>query len=141
MEDFTPVAGLVGGILIGLGSAMLLALNGRIAGVSGILGGVLQPKSGDWGWRVAFLAGLVSAPLLYQFLAGAPVPVDIEATMPFLLIAGLLVGIGTRMGGGCTSGHGVCGLARLSRRSLLATAIFMITAIVTVYVTRHVVGA
>ena len=138
-STFTPWASLAGGALIGLASVMLLWFNGRIAGISGIVGGLLQPKSGDATWRIAFVAGLVGSPLAY--VLAAPLPeVQIAASYPVLLGAGLLVGIGTRYGSGCTSGHGICGLARRSPRSAVATAAFMFAGFVTVYVARHLIG-
>ncbi|MFZ5656083.1 MAG: YeeE/YedE family protein [Pseudomonadota bacterium] len=131
---------LAGGVLIGLSASLLLWLNGRVAGVSGILGGVLQPRQGDVAWRVAFLAGLVAAAGLYTALApAAPLP-RTGFSPTGLVIAGLLVGFGTRMGNGCTSGHGVCGLGRLSMRSLAAVATFMATAIATTFLVHHVWG-
>jgi uncharacterized membrane protein YedE/YeeE len=136
---FTPWTSLAGGALIGIAAAMFALLNGRIAGVSGVLGGLLKPLAGDIGWRVAFIAGLVSAPLAYLLVAEVPRP-QIDAGYAALVLAGLLVGIGTRYGSGCTSGHGVCGLSRLSARSLAATASFMGAGFVTVYVTRHLFG-
>lgn len=133
----TWLIALAGGVLIGLSATLLLWLNGRVAGVSGILGGVLFPRSGDVSWRVAFLVGLIAAGGLYMALVpGAPLPrTDFSRTG--LIIAGLLVGFGTRMGNGCTSGHGVCGLGRLSMRSLAAVMTFMATAIATTFVVRH----
>jgi uncharacterized membrane protein YedE/YeeE len=133
----TWLIALAGGVLIGLSATLLLWLNGRVAGVSGILGGVLFPKTGDVSWRAAFLVGLVVAAGLYMALVpGAPLPrTDFSRTG--LIIAGLLVGFGTRMGNGCTSGHGVCGLGRLSMRSLAAVMTFMATAIATTFVVRH----
>jgi hypothetical protein len=133
---FTPWTSLGGGMLIGLAAAMLVLLNGRIAGVSGIVGGLLVPRRGETAWRVAFVAGLLAAPLAMGFYAVMP---RIEADFPTLIAAGLLVGIGTSYGSGCTSGHGVCGLSRLSPRSLVATAQFMVAGFVTVYLVRHVV--
>jgi len=133
---FTPWTSLLGGVLIGAAAAMLVLLNGRIAGVSGILGGLLRPAPGDAAWRAAFIAGLLFAPALHALVARLPIP-TIEAGYPTLLLAGLLVGIGTRYGSGCTSGHGVCGVSRLSPRSLAATATFMVAGFVTVYVVRH----
>jgi uncharacterized membrane protein YedE/YeeE len=138
-DNFTPIAALIGGVLIGLAAVLFALLVGRIAGVSGILGGLLRPKANDVGWRVAFVVGLVAAPLGYGLFAAIP-PIEVEATYPMLVVAGLLVGIGTRYGSGCTSGHGVCGLSRLSPRSLVATLAFMATAFVTVYLIRHVLG-
>lgn len=125
-----------GGALIGVASSLLILLNGRIAGISGILGGLLQPGSSDTGWRFTFLAGLVIAPLVYDLLATLPV-VEVEAESWLLILAGLLVGFGTRLGSGCTSGHGVCGIARLSRRSIAATLVFIGSGMLTVYVMRH----
>ncbi len=133
---FTPWSALAGGALIGLAAAMLLLLNGRIAGISGVLGGLLRPQAGDIGWRLAFVAGLVLAPLGYTLLAALPQP-RIDAGTGALVLAGVLVGTGTRYGAGCTSGHGVCGLSRLSPRSLVATATFMAAGFVTVYLLRH----
>lgn len=133
---FTPWTSLAGGILIGTAAAMFLLLNGRIAGISGILGGLLRPRAGDTGWRVAFVLGLVAAPLVYQLVAPLP-SVQIDAGTALLVVAGLLVGVGTRYGSGCTSGHGVCGLSRLSARSLAATAAFMGAGFITTFVIRH----
>ena len=133
---FTPWASLAGGILIGLAAAMLVLLNGRIAGISGIVGGLLAPRRGETAWRLAFVAGLLAAPLA-MLLLGASVTPRIDAGFGTLMVAGLLVGVGTSYGSGCTSGHGVCGLSRLSPRSLAATAAFMIAGIATVYVARH----
>ena len=135
---FTPWTSLTGGLLIGAAAAMLLLLNGKIAGISGILGGLLRPSTGDIGWRVAFIAGLVAAPLLYRLAAPLPA-VQIDADTTLLVVAGLLVGVGTRYGSGCTSGHGVCGLSRLSPRSLVATAAFMAAGFVTVFIVRHLI--
>jgi uncharacterized membrane protein YedE/YeeE len=136
---FTPWASLAGGILIGLATALLLLANGRVAGVSGILGGLLRPAKGDVAWRVAFIAGLFLAPIVWLTLRAMP-PAQIDHSPALLAAGGLLVGIGTRFGSGCTSGHGVCGIARLSPRSLLATACFVAAGFVTVYVVRHVLG-
>ena len=136
---FTPGAALVGGLIIGLAAAVLVLANGRIAGISGILGGLLPRPRGDMDWRIAFLAGLVAAPLLAAAL-GHPVVPEIAAGWGEVLAAGFLVGIGTRYAGGCTSGHGVCGLSRGSVRSLVATLTFMAAGIVTVFVMHHVVG-
>ncbi|MES2632675.1 MAG: YeeE/YedE family protein [Pseudomonadota bacterium] len=138
-NEFTPWSALAGGALIGLSAAMFVLLNGRIAGISGVLGGLLKPVKGDIGWRVAFVLGLVGAPLVYALVAALPTP-RIDAGFGALIAAGLLVGVGTRYGAGCTSGHGVCGLSRLSPRSLVATAAFMGAGFVTVFVLRHVLG-
>ena len=140
MESFTPASALAGGLLIGASAALLLVLNGRIAGISGILGGLLQPARGEIGWRLAFLAGLFIAPLVYGAFGGVLPAVTSTAPIWLLIIAGLIVGFGTRLGVGCTSGHGVCGIGRGSPRSLVATATFMVTAILTVFTTRHVLG-
>ena len=136
---FTPWSALLGGMLIGLASAMLILLNGRIAGISGILGGLLRPRSGDIGWRAAFILGLVGAPLLYAMFTVLPA-LQIDTGNGSLVVAGLLVGIGTRYGSGCTSGHGVCGLSRLSMRSAVATAIFIGTGFLTVFAARHLLS-
>lgn len=137
---FTPLTALCGGLLIGLSATVLLLLNGRIAGVSGIVGGLLQRyKAGDFAWRVAFVLGLVLAPVLYRLFAELPES-RIDTGWAMLVVAGVLVGFGSRLGSGCTSGHGVCGLSRLSPRSLVATATFMTTGFVAVYVVRHLLG-
>ena len=137
-QAFTPWPSFGGGLLIGLAAAMLVLGNGKIAGISGIVGGLLRPIRGDVAWRAAFVTGLVVAPLAYRGLTPLPV-LHIEAGYPSLIIAGLLVGLGTRLGAGCTSGHGVCGISRLSPRSFVATALFMAAGFATVYVTRHLV--
>jgi len=136
---FTPLASFGGGLLIGLGAALLLLANGRVAGVSGIVGGLLRPARGDVGWRFAFVLGLLAAPLGWLALQAMP-PAQIDHTPALLAAAGLLVGLGTRFGSGCTSGHGVCGIARLSPRSLVATLCFMAAGFATVFVTRHLLG-
>jgi uncharacterized protein len=133
---FTPGTALAGGVMIGAASVVFATLVGRIAGISGIAGGLLRPHRGDLGWRIAFLAGLVGAPLLYR-LAGGRWPFELDASMGTLVVAGLLVGLGTRYGSGCTSGHGVCGLSRRSPRSLVATLAFMAAGFVTVFIVRH----
>ncbi|OUM00780.1 YeeE/YedE family protein [Variovorax sp. JS1663] len=138
-NHFTPLTALAGGALIGIAAAMFVLLNGRIAGISGVLGGLLKPVKGDSAWRIAFVLGLVGAPLAYLLFAALPKP-QIDAGYGSLVLAGLLVGIGTRYGSGCTSGHGVCGLSRLSPRSLVATAAFMGAGFVTVFVTRHLLS-
>ena len=139
MEDFTPVSGLVGGLLIGLAAALLLLLNGRISGISGILGDLVAPKGSDAGWRVVFVVGLLLGASIYMLATDAAFAVTMQASLPVLVVAGLLVGFGTRLGSGCTSGHGVCGIARLSRRSISATAVFVGVAMLTVFLTRHVI--
>ncbi len=136
---FTPWSSLAGGLLIGVATAMFLLFNGRIAGISGILGGLLRPMAGDIGWRMAFVLGLLGAPLVYGLAAPLP-SVHIDADMITLVVAGLLVGVGTRYGSGCTSGHGVSGLSRLSPRSMVATASFMLAGFVTVFNVRHLIA-
>ena len=138
-NHFTPWASLAGGILLGLASAIFILVNGRILGISGIVGGLFRPKMGDVGWRLTFLLGLLAAPLLHALVAEPTAP-RIDAGWVTLVIAGLLVGVGTRYGSGCTSGHGVCGLSRLSPRSLVATLAFMGAGFVTVFVMRHVLA-
>lgn len=138
-NSFTPGAALAGGVLIGLAAAMFALLNGQIAGISGILGGLLRPLKGDVAWRAAFVLGLVVAPLVYGLWATLP-ETRIDAGYGALIVAGLLVGIGTRYGSGCTSGHGVCGLARLSPRSMAATGAFMVAGFATVFVIRHLLA-
>ena len=140
MSNFTPVSSLLGGLLIGLAAALLWLANGRIAGISGIVGNLPSARTGDVAWRISFLAGLILAPLGYAALAGTPV-VRLDASAPILIAGGLLVGFGTRLGGGCTSGHGICGMARFSRRSIVATCLFMAAGFVTVFVMRHIVGS
>ena len=136
---FTPWSALAGGALIGLAVGLFALLNGRIAGISGILGGLVRPSRGDVGCRVAFVAGMIGAPLVYRLIAALP-PSRIDAGYGALLVAGFLVGIGTRYGAGCTSGHGVCGISRLSLRSLVATLLFMGAGVATVFVLRHLLG-
>ncbi len=137
--DFTPWSALAGGALIGLAAALFFVLNGRIAGISGIVGGLLSRQRGDVLWRVLFIAGMVAAPVVWGLFAELP-PMKIDASYPMLIIAGLIVGISTRYGSGCTSGHGVCGIARLSPRSIVATLAFMASGFVTVYLFRHVIS-
>jgi uncharacterized membrane protein YedE/YeeE len=137
---FTPWASLSGGLLLGVAAALFILLNGRVLGISGILGGLLPPKSGDTFWRIAFLLGMATAPVVYALLAPADmiqVP-RIDAGLATIVVAGLLVGVGTRYGSGCTSGHGVCGLSRLSPRSLVATLSFMAAGFIVVALVRHV---
>jgi hypothetical protein len=137
MADPNLIGGFAGGVLIGLAAVLLLAVNGRVAGVSGILGGLLTSRSGaERSWRLLFVTGLIAGAALYRLFYG-PLPIQIQSTAPVLLAAGALVGWGTRLGSGCTSGHGVCGLARLSPRSLLATVTFMLLGVLTVYVVKH----
>ncbi len=140
-NNFTPWASLAGGALIGIATALLLLLNGRIAGISGIVGGLIMPRAlslsiGDASWRVAFIGGLVIAPLIWQLFSQLP-NIQIDTNYGLLILAGLIVGISTRYGSGCTSGHGVCGISRLSPRSIVATLTFMAAGFVTVYLVRH----
>lgn len=138
-EAFTPASALIGGATIGVAAALFFVLNGRIAGISGIVGGLLRPQAGDLSWRIAFVAGLVAAPLAYSLFAVLP-EVQIDAGYALLVAAGLIVGVGTRQGAGCTSGHGVCGISRFSPRSIVATLAFMGTGFATVFATRHALG-
>jgi uncharacterized protein len=140
MTSFAPYSALIGGILIGLSATLLLWTTGRIAGISGIVGGLLRPTATELPWRVAFIIGLIAAPLLYSAAGGTMPVIAMTPSLALAILGGLLVGYGTRLGGGCTSGHGVCGLARLSPRSLVATITFLLVALVTVFVTRHVLG-
>ena len=138
-HEFTAWTALAGGMLIGLAAAMFVLLNGRIAGISGVIGGLFKPSKGDIAWRAAFVLGLVGSPWVYALVAALPHP-RIDASFGALVVAGLLVGVGTRYGSGCTSGHGVCGLARLSPRSLVATVALMAAGFATVFVIRHWLG-
>ena len=138
-NHFTPWTALAGGVLLGLASAAFVLVNGRVLGISGIVGGLLRPRMGDIGWRVAFVLGMLVAPGVYWLFAGATAP-RIDAGWGAVVAAGLLVGVGTRYGSGCTSGHGVCGLSRLSPRSLVATLAFMGAGFLTVFLVRHVLG-
>jgi uncharacterized protein len=140
MDNFTPISAAIGGGLIGFSAVLLMLFTGRIAGISGIFGGLLDPGNNDKDWRIAFIAGLILAPVISRWI-GYPMPTpQMPASWTVIIAAGLLVGFGTRMGGGCTSGHGICGVARFSDRSIAATVIFMLAAILTVAVTRHVLG-
>lgn len=139
--QFTPLSATVGGILIGLSAVLLMAMIGRIAGISGIAGNLLLPRpAADWGWRLAFIIGLIAGPAVLALVTGALPPIQFPMGVVVMAVAGFLVGIGTTLGNGCTSGHGVCGIARLSMRSLVATATFMAAAIVVVFLVRHVIG-
>jgi len=140
MANFTPLSAAIGGALIGLSSVLLMLLTGRIAGISGIFGGLLNPRSGEIGWRIAFVAGLILAPLLAGLIGHGMSSPQMPASWIVIIVAGLLVGFGTRLAGGCTSGHGICGMARLSARSIAATMIFMAVAVATVALTHHVFG-
>lgn len=137
---FAPVAALLGGLLIGAAAALFMLINGRIAGVSGIVGGLLNPVAGNVLWRFAFIFGLFLAPVLYGAFATLP-EIQIDSGYPLLVVAGLLVGVGTRYGAGCTSGHGICGISRLSPRSIVATLLFVGSGMATVFVLRHLLGA
>ncbi len=140
MENFTPLAALAGGIMIGVSASVLLLVTGRIAGISGIAGGLVQPARHDALWRLLFLAGLVVGVLAWQVVRPGDVTPTFDAALPVIALGGLLVGFGTRIGGGCTSGHGVCGMGRRSLRSFVATAIFLVTAGATVFAVRHAIG-
>jgi len=143
---FTPWASLLGGVLIGLSATLVMAFFGRIAGITGIVNGAMSPAvtparpEADWSWRLSFVAGLIAAPLMVQLVTGMPVAQTVPDNLPMMAGAGLLVGFGTTLGGGCTSGHGVCGLARLKQRSVIAVLTFMGTGFVTVFVLRHVIA-
>ncbi len=139
ITEFTPYMSLAGGVLIGLAATLLMALHGRIAGMTGILAGVLPPVSTDWSWRLAFLVGAILAPLAYTY-GGGTVAFAVPVSAAALIVGGLIVGIGVTFGAGCTSGHGVCGMARLSKRSIVATLVFMASTALTVFVVRHIVG-
>jgi uncharacterized protein len=140
MTEFTPWSGLLGGMLIGLSSLLMLLLVGRIAGISGIAAGLLSTRMQDVSWRLLFILGMIGAPLLYSSVTNQPIGVDVQVGLPMMVAGGFLVGFGTRMGCGCTSGHGVSGIARLSLGSLVATFVFFLTALATVYVVRHLAG-
>ncbi len=139
---FTPLQSLFGGALIGLAAVLLMATLGRVMGATGILAGFLQPTGlSDWSWRAAVLAGMVSGPVAVLAMTGQMPAVQVPVSMPMLVVGGFLVGLGVTFGGGCTSGHGVCGMARLSPRSIAATLTFMLTTGITVFVIRHIIGA
>ncbi len=140
MENFTPVPALIGGALIGLSATLLFLFNGRLAGISGIAGGLLTFARGDMLWRVVFLAGLIVGTLLYQVAEPATAAITITDSVPVLIAGGLIAGFGTRLGGGCTSGHGVCGISIISGRSIVATLSFVASAMATVAVVRHGLG-
>jgi uncharacterized membrane protein YedE/YeeE len=140
MADFTPVSAAIGGALIGLASVLMMLLTGRIAGVSGIFSGLLNLRGEDKGWRIAFIAGLILAPVIAGWIGYGMATPTLPGNWTVIVVAGLLVGFGSRLGGGCTSGHGICGIGRLSPRSITATIVFMVTAIATVAITRHVLG-
>jgi uncharacterized membrane protein YedE/YeeE len=140
MANFTPISAAIGGALIGLSAVLLMAFTGRIAGIAGITGGLLSPRTDDRGWRLAFIAGLIAAPLAAALLGHAVAMPKMPGSFVTIAVAGLLVGFGTRLGNGCTSGHGICGIARLSPRSIAATVVFIVAAIIVVALTRHVFG-
>lgn len=140
MEGFTPVLSTIGGILIGLAAIALLYFNGRIAGMSGIVSGVLRPTENDTLWRVIFVAGLLAGALLIRWFHPEAMAIDIDVSNAAVLLGGFLVGLGTRIGNGCTSGHGVCGVGRLAPRGIIASAVFFFTAVATTYIVRHVIG-
>jgi uncharacterized membrane protein YedE/YeeE len=140
MANFTPISAAIGGALIGLSAVLLMLFSGRIAGISGIFGGLINPQTDDRAWRAAFIAGLIAAPLT-AMLIGYPLPLpQMPASFVTIAAGGLLVGLGTRLGSGCTSGHGICGISRISPRSIAATGVFLAAAIVVVALTHHVFG-
>ena len=138
MHDF--VLATIGGALIGLAATFLMAVHGKVMGVSGIVSRILPPVEGDWGWRISFVLGVIAAPIAFVALSGTPIPFTVTDNIRLLITAGLIVGAGTVIGSGCTSGHGVCGLPRLSARSFVATGVFMAVAMATVFFMRHVLG-
>jgi uncharacterized membrane protein YedE/YeeE len=138
VENFTPISGLIGGLLIGLSTTLMILFNGKIAGISGIVGGLLARKGSEVGWRAVFVVGLLLGAFLYMLATGGPIPVNLQASLPVMVAAGLLVGFGTRLGSGCTSGHGISGIARFSKRSIVATVVFVGMAMITVFVTHQV---
>lgn len=140
MANFTPLSAAIGGLLIGVSAVMLMMLTGRIAGISGIFSGLLNLRGEDKGWRIAFVAGLILAPIVAGGVGYGMAPPVLTSNWLIIVMAGLLVGFGTRLGGGCTSGHGICGIGLLSTRSIAATIVFMTTAVITVAVTHHVLG-
>ena len=140
MAHFTPISAAIGGALIGLSAVLLMVLTGRIAGISGIFSGLLNLRGEDKGWRIAFIAGLILAPVIAGAIGYAMAPPKVPASWAVIAAAGLLVGFGTRLGGGCTSGHGICGIGRLSPRSIAATIVFMVMAVITVAITHHLLG-
>ncbi|GGB60961.1 hypothetical protein GCM10011316_36210 [Roseibium aquae] len=141
MTEFTPFSALLGGALIGVATVALMAIHGRIAGINGIVSGLFaMPTSPDWGWRAAFIAGMIASPIAMMWVTGSMPAIEVPVEPLLLAIGGFLVGIGASLGSGCTSGHGVCGISRLSARSIVATVTFMATGLVTVFVMRHVIG-
>ena len=140
MANFTPLSAAIGGALIGLSSVLLMLLTGRIAGISGIFAGLLNVRGDDRAWRIAFIAGLVLVPVIAGWIGYGMPPPKLPSSWAVIVTAGLLVGFGTRLGGGCTSGHGICGIGRVSVRSIAATIVFMVTAVITVAITHHALG-
>ena len=140
MENFTPISALIGGLMIGASAVLLMVFNGRIAGITGITRGVIQPVSGDVAWRVVFLGSLIASSQIYNLLAPVPLTITVTSSLPLLIASGLLAGFGACVSRGCTSGHGVCGMGRLSKRSLAVTVTFMAASAATVYLSRHVFG-
>lgn len=140
ITEFTPWSGLAGGLMIGLAAALLLFMVGRIAGISSIAAGLMSSDLKESAWRLVFLLGLILGALLYSIAAKRPLQVDIQSGLPIMFAGGFLVGFGTRLGSGCTAGHGICGISRLSARSVTATAVFFVTGIATVYIVRHIVN-
>lgn len=140
MTEFTPVSALLGGALIGLSAVLLMAFHGRIAGMTGILTGLVPPIAKDWRWRAAFIAGAIVAPIVLTSLTGYKIEFSSPVPVVWIIVSGLLVGVGVYFGSGCPSGHGVCGIARLSPRSIVATLTFMATAVATLFIIRHVIG-
>lgn len=141
VTEFTPYSALLGGFLIGLSAVLLMLFNGRIAGMTGILSGVLPPLSGDWQWRAAFIAGAIAGPIAYGLVSGNELALGQPVPLAMQVIGGVIVGVGVTYSSGCTSGHGVCGMARFSRRSFAATCVFMAATVATVFIIRHVIGA
>jgi len=141
LDTFTPVSATIGGALIGLSAVLLMLLNGRIAGISGVFGGMFSAQTGDRAWRVLFVAGLIVAPLLVTAISGEKPAFQISPSVPLIVCGGLLVGFGARLGSGCTSGHGVCGLSRLSVRSMVSVALFMATGVATVAIATAILGS
>src|ERR671910_3039787 len=138
VENFAPISGLIGGLLIGLSTTLMILFNGKIAGISGIVGGLLARKGSEVGWRAVFVVGLLLGAFLYMLATGGPIPVNLQASLPVMVAAGLLGGFGTRLGSGCTSGHGISGIARFSKRSIVATLVFMGAGVVAVFLTHQV---